>query len=152
MLITFFLIILIISFSIHIRFLIRFVIDKKKKYLYSYLATAISNIAIAVVLSIVVMMRPEILKKFDAKTTMWVLSGVILVVILFVKIGILKTIYKRCQLPEHYHYNFFGKKVLHLSVVKPYEVITFFVTIPIFLLIGAYFIARLINMFLYGHL
>ena len=143
---------MIVSFSIHMRFLIRYVIDKDKKYLYSYLATAITNISIAVVISVVVMMRPELIKQFDAKKTLWILSGVILVVMLFVKVGILKTIYKRCQLPEHYHYNFFGKKVLHLSVVKPYEVITFFVTIPIFLLIGAYFVARLINVFLYGHL
>lgn len=152
MLITSFLILLLIVFSIHIRFLVRYVIDKKKKYLRGYLFTSVLNILIAMCLSVLVMMRPELLVRLDYKKMLWLMSGVILVVMLFVKISILKKIYQRCQLPENYHFNFFGKKVLHPSVVKQYEIVTFFVTIPIFLLIGAYFVARLINWILYGHL
>jgi hypothetical protein len=130
----------------------RYVIDKEKKYLRGYLVTSVLNIGIALSISVLVMMQPQLLMKLDFKLMLWLMSGVILVVMLYVKISILKKIYRRCQLPENFHYNFFGKKVLHPAVVKQYELVTFFVSIPIFLLIGAYFVARLINWILYGHL
>jgi demethoxyubiquinone hydroxylase (CLK1/Coq7/Cat5 family) len=71
---------------------------------------------------------------------------------LMIQISILKEIYLRSQEPENFHYNFFGKKVLHPSVVKPSFLLAFLFSMPFLLLAGAYFVARLINIFLFGHL
>jgi hypothetical protein len=152
MIITLLIIVLFISFSIHIRYLVRYVIDKEKKYLHRYLGTSVINIIAAVSISVVVMLRPEYIARFDMKKLLWLMSGVIGVMMLVIQIAICRKIYQRCQLPEHFHYNFFGKKVLHPIAVKKYEVAVFFMTIPVFLLIGSYFIARLVNVILYKHL
>jgi len=79
---------------------------------------------------------------------MWIVNGFTMVVMLMSQITIARRIYQRSKLPENYHYNFFGKKVLHPSVVKPGEVAAFFATIPLFLFTGAYFFAKLIRFFL----
>ena len=152
MIISFLIIGLFVSFSIHLRYLIRYVIDKEQKYLRGFLVTAVLNITLAIGLSVFVMMIPELSSKVNVSLILWIVSGVVLIMMLIIKISILKKIYKRCQLPENYHFNFFGKKVLHPTVVRHYEVVAFFTTIPIFLLIGAYFVARLINLLLYGNL
>ena len=80
------------------------------------------------------------------------MTGFIMVIMLFIKISIFRAIYKRSQDPEHFHYNYFGKKVLHGSVVKFEEILIFFFTMPFFLFCGAYFVARLFNLLLYKHL
>ncbi|HRZ26634.1 MAG TPA: hypothetical protein P5295_07480 [Spirochaetota bacterium] len=152
MIIAFLIIGLIVSFSIHIRYLTRYVIDKEKKYLRGFLNTAIINILVAMTLSIVVMLKPQLVNELDMGLLLWGIAGIIMLIMLTIQVSILKTIYKRAQQPENYHHNFFGKKVLHPTVVKQHEVLTFFGTIPVFLLIGSYFVARLINLFLYGHL
>ena len=114
--------------------------------------TAASNVIVAVVLIIAVLKWPNLVKDINIKVISWLISGVIMISMLRIKIGIFVRIYRRAQLPENYHLNFFGKKVLHPTVVKAYEVILFFVTMPIFLFAGAYFVARLINLILYKHL
>jgi hypothetical protein len=83
---------------------------------------------------------------------LWILSGFSMMFMLLLKIGIFQRIYRRCHMPEHFHYNFFGKKVLHSSVVNKGEVFVFFILMPFFLVSGAYFIARFINLMLYGKL
>jgi hypothetical protein len=143
---------LILSFAIHLRYLIRYVIDKDKKYLRGFLNTAILNIVVALTLSILSMLRPYLVYELNMKLLLWMISGAIMIIMLSIQIGIMRRIYKRAQLPEHFHNNFFGKKVLHPSVVKQYEVVTFFMSIPILLIIGAYFVACLINLILYKHL
>ncbi len=75
-----------------------------------------------------------------------------MMIMLVIKISIFVVVYRRSKDPAHYHFNFFGKKVLHTSVVKPIEVVLFMFTMPFFLISGAYFIARLINLILYKHL
>ncbi|HPR47800.1 MAG TPA: hypothetical protein PK341_07425 [Spirochaetota bacterium] len=152
MIITLLLIGLIISFAIHLRYLMRYVIEKEKKYLRGYLNTTITNVLLALSISITAMLKPSLIYEINFTYMLWIVSGVILVIMLTIKISIFRKIYQRAQLPENYHLNFFGKKVLHPTVVKPHEVLTFFFTIPIFLLIGAYFVARLINLILYHHI
>ena len=96
--------------------------------------------------------NPSLVRDIDVMFLLWLLSGGVMLILLGVKVMIFRTIYRRSQMPEHYHFNFFGKKVLHATVVKPIEVMVFMITIPFFLICGAYFVARLINLFLYNRL
>ncbi|MCP4133434.1 MAG: hypothetical protein GY754_20870 [bacterium] len=143
---------LFVSFTIHIYFLIRYVSERDERHLRLFIVTAGLNMLIAAILAGMSMYNPELVHEIDIKLLTWLISGVVMLIMLFVKITIFRNIYKRAQQPEHYHLNFFGKKVLHATVVKPVEVLTFFVTIPLFCLLGAYFVARLINLFLYARL
>jgi heme/copper-type cytochrome/quinol oxidase subunit 1 len=83
---------------------------------------------------------------------MWIISGVTMFLVLYIKLSLAFRIYKRSKDPEFYHINFFGKKVYNEKLIKNFEYMIFFITIPFFLLIGAYFVARLINLYFYGHL
>jgi hypothetical protein len=81
---------------------------------------------------------------------MWIISGFVLFILLFLKITILVRIYKRAKDPAFYSINFFGKKVYEKGIVRQSEFVTIFLSMPFFLIIGAYFIARLINMIRFG--
>jgi len=140
------------SFCVHVYFLIKYVQIREQKHLRAFINTAISNVLISASLSIMALTKPDYIREIDVKMLIWLFSGAILLLMLFIKINIFRNIYRRAQLPEHYHYNFFGKKVLHGSVVKPQEIALFFITMPFFLFLGAYFIARMINLILYGTL
>lgn len=146
------LIFIIISFGFHLYFLARFIMKRDKPSITWFLNTSLTNIALACGLIIVILKNPDAVRNLDFRLYSWIFTGLILILVVFVKVRILRTIYRRAQMPEHFHYNFFGKKVLHPSVIKKYEFITFLVTIPFFLIAGAYFVARLINILLYGHL
>ncbi|HNX22901.1 MAG TPA: hypothetical protein PKG60_02555 [Spirochaetota bacterium] len=111
-----------------------------------------SNIILAGTCIILFMSRPDLLFEVDVQKLVWIMSGFVMFTTLGVKIRIFVRIYKRAQDPENYHVNFFGKKVLHSSVVNRVELAIFFGTIPFFLMSGSYFIARLVNFFLYKHL
>jgi len=103
------------------------------------------------VVSGVLMMRdPSTFTKVNIKFILWIISGFILIFILFIKISTIIKIYKRSKDPECYVINFFGKKVYKNGLVNKQEFLTLFLTIPFFLLVGSYFVARLINILLYG--
>jgi hypothetical protein len=76
------------------------------------------------------------------------MSGSFMIMTFALQTSIFIRVYRRSKLPEHYHYNFFGKKVLHSSVATPIEMALFFASIPMFLVAGAYFAARFIRLFL----
>ena len=152
MLLIFLFILLFISFALHVYFLFRYITLKQKKYIMLYINTAVSNLIIAVVLIFMALSRPKLVQEINIKLLFWLLSGDLMLLMLILQIKILRTIYRRAQDPENYHLNFFGKKVLHPTVVKPMEVVLFFTTMPIFLFAGAYFVARLMNLYLYGQL
>ena len=152
MLIIILIIVLVLSFLLHTNFGYQYVTTRKKKYLTLYLNTAVSNMLVAGALIYVSLTNPGSIRGIDPKVLFWILSGLVLVVTLKIKISIFRKIYLRAQEPENFHYNFFGKKVLHSSVVKPTYIVGFFASMPFFLFAGAYFVARLINVFLYGHL
>ena len=86
------------------------------------------------------------------KTILWVISGFITILILTLKIFIFRRIYKRTKDPNYYHVNFFGKKVYEKKIVKQYEFLTLILSMPFFLMIGAYFVALLINLIRFGKL
>ena len=152
MIITVLLIALFLSFLGHIFALVTYVTRKSERSLRTFIKTTISNVILAGTCIVLFMSRPDLMFEVDVQKLVWLMSGFIMFTTLGVKIRIFIRIYKRAQNPEHYHINFFGKKVLHSSVVNRIELAIFFGTIPFFLMSGAYFIARLVNFFLYKHL
>jgi hypothetical protein len=152
MLVTSLILLLFLSFALHINTVIQYVIKKEKKYIKYFLNTAILNIIAAFSIIFVAIKNPEAVRAVNMKYLLWAISGLLLVLTLSLKISIFKRVYARAQQPEHYHLNFFGKKVLHPTVITKFEFTLFLASVPFFLLAGAYFVARMINMILYGHL
>jgi hypothetical protein len=146
------LILLLISFTFHLFFLIRFVTKPSPKGLKWFINTAVSNIVIAGCISFLVLVRPQLVRELDFTLVMWIISGYMMLLMLVIKINILRILRRRMNDPRYYHKNFFGKKVLHSDVISRAETLTFFMTLPIFLVSGAHFVARLINYILYGRL
>lgn len=129
-------------------YLIRYVRLRTESYLRKYINTAAINIFIGGICVIIAIFKPEEIQKIKAPLLMWFLSGAFMIMTLALQSSIFIRVYRRSKLPEHYHYNFFGKKVLHSSVATPIEIALFFASIPMFLVAGAYFVARLIRFFL----
>lgn len=143
---------LFLSFLGHFFSLVTYVTKKSDRSLKTFIHTTISNIILAGACIVVIFMRPDLVRQVNLKFLTWIMSGLVLAITLFIKIGIFRKIYKRAKDPSNYHVNFFGKKVLHSTVVSRVELAVFFGTMPFFLMAGAYFVARMINFFLYNHL
>ncbi len=143
---------LITSFVIHIVIIVFYVQTRSSGYFNWFIITVITNMAIAIALSIVALTRPEEIRKINIRFFFWLLSGFIMILLVFIKFIIFRRIYRRTKDPNWYHFNYFGKKVYNNKIVQPAEFMGFIVTFPFFLFIGAYFVARLINLFLYGHI
>jgi len=141
-----------ISFSLHIYALVLYVLRRENKYLKGFINTTISNVLLAGIITFLAITNPNYVSKVDFKFLLWLMMGFLMLIMLFIKISIFRAIYKRSKDPQHFHYNFFGKKVLHGTVVKFEEILIFFFTMPFFLFCGAYFIARLFNLLLYKQL
>ncbi len=152
MIFTIILLFLFFSVLIHFTSLFNYVTKKSKRSLRIFIKTAISNVVLSIVSIVLVLKRPDIFAKVDFILLTWLMSGAIMIFCLILKIKIFVNIYKRSQLPENYHYNFFGKKVLHSTVVSKIEIALFFATLPFFITTGSYFIARVMNFFLYKRL
>ena len=99
---------------------------------------------LALGLAIFALQQPEYIRNLDIKFIMWILSGFIMVIMLAIKITIFRNINKRMKDPEFYHLNYFGKKVYEEGIVKKSEFLGFMVTLPFFLFLGAYFVAKLV--------
>lgn len=143
---------LLVSFFFHMFFLVKYVLKGDKRDLKRFIHTAIANVMIAGSLIFAALMWPDLIQGVKLKLIVWIFSGLIMIIMLMIKITVFKIIYRRSKDPEYFHYNFFGKKVLHPSVIRPVELILFMFTIPFFLISGAYFIARLINLIIYRYL
>ncbi len=152
MIIIVFLLLLVLSFSIHIYFLIKYVLIKSNRYLKLFINTAVSNIVIAGALTVTTVYKPQLIHQVDITLLLWLISGFVMFLMLYIKYSVLRAIYRRSQDPQHFHYNYFGKKVLHGSVVSKPELMIFFMTVPLFLICGGYFVARLLNYFMFGRI
>jgi hypothetical protein len=141
-----------ISFSLHIYALVLYVLRRENKYLKGFINTTISNVLLAGIITFLAITNTNYVSKVDFKFLLWLMMGFLMLIMLFIKISIFRAIYKRSKDPQHFHYNYFGKKVLHGTVVKFEEILIFFFTMPFFLFCGAYFIARLFNLLLYKQL
>lgn len=148
MLVVLLLTILCISIAFHIYYLIRYVRMRTESYLRKYINTAVINLVTAGICIIIAIFYPDEIQKIRGPLLMWLISGVLMILTLLLQASIFVRVYRRSKLPEHYHYNFFGKKVLHSSVAHPIEVALFFASIPMFLVAGAYFVARFIRFFI----
>jgi len=151
MIITLLLIALFLSFLGHIFSLITYVTRRSERALNNFIKTTMSNIILAVTCIILFMSRPDLLRDVNVPRLIWLMSGFIMIVTLGVQIKVFVKLYKRMKDPENYHLNFFGKKVLHASVISKMEMAIFFGTMPFLLISGSYFVARLTNFFLYKH-
>ena len=143
---------LIISISLHIRYIIGYVKQKNKKNFILFIVTALLNTILALTLSIFAYFNPGEIQKLNLDFILWVFSGLIAIGLLFMKIIIFFKIKHRTKNPNNYHKNFFGKKVYHESIIKKNEFNALLLSIPFFLISGAYFVARLINLILHGAL
>ncbi len=152
MIITFLLLALFLSFLGHIAALVTYVTKRSEGSLKTFINTTLSNVILAGTCIVVFISKPHLLRDLNLVLLSWIMSGLVMFVTLCIKVKIFITIYKRAKDPSNYHLNFFGKRVLHATVVKKMEIALFFGTIPFFLISGSYFIARLINFFLYKHL
>ena len=150
MLVNILLISLSFSFCLQILVIIQYLSTKAESYYRIFLGTFIINTIFMVVLSIFMFKEPVHFYNLDIKFLLWVISGFVLFILLFLKLTILVRILKRAKDPAFYSINFFGKKVYEKGIVKASELATVFISMPFFLIIGAYFIARLINMLRFG--
>jgi len=139
----FFIIILEISFLLHVYFLIRFISKKEDRDFRGFLFTSVTNIFIGVFLAVFILVNPNELKAFNIERLLFIESGLIFFLMLYLKARVSIRIYKRCQDPAHYHYSFFGKKVIHASAVTAKDLFTYFLTLPLTLICGAYFVVKL---------
>lgn len=134
-----------ISAAAHIFFLIVYVRTSDESYLRKFLNTAVINVIIACSCIFIGIFRPDMIRAIDGPTLMWVMSGIIMVLMLLLQVSIFMKVRARARLPEYYHYNFFGKKVLNPSVLKAVDVLLFFLSLPFLIVAGAYFVARIVR-------
>lgn len=142
------LLLLAVSVSIHIYFLVRYIRSHDEWHLWGYINTTVINVFLAGVSILILVFRPEKIRTLDTALMMWIMSGAMMTLVLIFQVSIVTRILQRSKLPEYYHYNFFGKKILDAKVVKPMEVALFIVSMPFFVISGAYFAARFIKIFL----
>lgn len=152
MLITLLLITLAFAFCFQFLLIALYLSSKSENYFKSLLGTFIINTVLMVLISIVAITNPLDVYSINLKFIMWIVSGIILFFIIVLKLNIAIRIYRRSKDPAFYSINFFGKKVYEPGVVKGKEILAVIVSFPFFLIIGSYFVARLINLFLYGHI
>ncbi|MBN1497339.1 MAG: hypothetical protein JXA07_11255 [Spirochaetes bacterium] len=140
--------VLFVSLALHLSYLVRYIQTRNQELLQKYILTTICNVFLSGALIFVALYKPDQIQRIKFPLMMWLLNGFIMVLMFLSQMVIARRIYQRSKMPENYHYNFFGKKVLHPGVVKPTEVAAFFASIPLFLFTGAYFIAKLIRFFI----
>ena len=143
---------LLTSFTFHILIIVMYIKNKDKIYLFWFLATVGLNMGIAIALIVLALTKPHLIRQLNLKYFFWLLSGFITILLLCIKIAIFRNVYKRAQDPEWYHVNYFGKKVYEKGVVKQVEFLGVFLSLPFFLMIGAFFVSRLISIIMYGHM
>ncbi len=143
MIVLFFIIVLQISLIVHIYFMVSFISKKKDQDFRGFFITAIINIFMAIFIAFLIVLYPGQLRQIDFDKILFFESGAIFFVMLFVKLRITVKIYKKSKDPSNYHFNIFGKKVLHKNVATPQDVMIYFMTLPITLISGAYFIVKL---------
>ena len=148
MIIVILFLVLFLSLAIHLSYLARYIQSRKQELLQKYILTTICNVLISGALIFVALYKPEQIQKIKFHLMMWLINGFVMIIMIITQMMIAIRIYQRSKLPENYHYNFFGKKVLHPNVVKPVEIAGFFISIPLLLFSGAYFIAKLIRFFM----
>jgi len=141
------LLLLCVSFTIHIYYLVAYVRSHDERYLRRFLDTTVTNVILAGSCIVIAIFRPRSINEMDSSVLIWLMSGTMMAAMALLQASVLGRVRSRARLPGYYHYNHFGRKVLNPSAVKPYEVLFFFLSVPFFLIAGAYFVARAIKYF-----
>ncbi len=144
------LLLLLASFTFHVVIIFLYIKSRNNKYFYWFIATVATNLFIALPLTILALSKPHLIRELKLKSFFWLLSGFIAILMLTMKAIIFRNIYRRARDPEWFHINYFGKKVYEKGIVKQFEFLGIFGTLPFFLVFGAYFISRLLNLIMYG--
>ena len=142
------LLLLFISILSHIYYLISFAKTHIEKYFHRFLDTTVLNLILGGICIILAIFKPDEIRKIKDPRVVWFMSGLLMILTLAFQISIFIKVSHRSKLPENYHYNFFGKKVHHPSTLKSIEIVLFFSSLPVLLVAGAFFIARLIRFFI----
>ena len=143
---------ILVPFAVSILILVQYVYTKKSKYRKRFIVTALAGCLLLCLILFLSLFNPRIKEAMDFQVMIWLLSGYLMITAICIKILVFSRIYTRYQDPVNFHYNFFGKKVVHSGFMTNKEMREFMMTIPAFLFAGAYFVARLINLIIYGHL
>lgn len=143
MIVLFFIIVLEISFVVHIYFLINFLSKHQDRDFKGFFVTTITNIFMAIFIAVLIIVYPGQTRQINIDLLLFVESGVIFMIMLYAKYRITAGIVRRMKNPENYHFNAFGKKVYHSSTATMKDVMFYFLTLPFTLICGAYFVTRL---------
>ena len=152
MIVTFILLLLVLSFLIHVLFVVLYVSKKSQIFFKGFIASGLTNVLVMGVLSFVAVKKPHLIQEVNIAFLLWCLSGVVLVVTIIIKVSIFTIVFRRSKNPEYFHVNYFGKKVYNKKILKPSEFMTMVGSFPFFIIIGAYFIAKLVNYIRFGYL
>jgi hypothetical protein len=144
------LLLLLASFTLHVIIIVLYIKSRNNLYFYWFIATVASNLGIALPLTILVLSKPYLIRELNLKSFFWLLSGFIAILMLTMKVIIFRNIYRRTRDPNWFHVNYFGKKVYEKGIVKQVEFLGIFFTLPFFLVFGAYFLSRLVNLIMFG--
>jgi hypothetical protein len=138
------------SFCLQMLVIVQYLSTKSESYYRILLGTFIINTVLMIITSVFMFKTPVHFYNLNIKLFMWIVSGFVLLILLFLKITIFMRVYKRSKDPAFYTLNFFGKKVYAKGILKNSEFVSIILSMPFFLIIGSYFVARLINIILYG--
>ncbi len=152
MLITIIILTLAFSFAIQILAIILYLLNKNDRHYRMFLGTFISNTILMVLVSIMAFRNPAVIRNINIGLILWVISGFLNIILISVQVAIIGRIIKRAKDPAYYDLSFFGKKVYKPEIVQKSELAAMFLSMPLFLLVGSYFTARLINLILSGNL
>lgn len=141
---------LLTSFTCHIVIIVLYVKSRDNRFFYWFIATVALNMTIAGALIIVTLTKPELIRTLNLKMFFFLLSGFMTFLLLAIKITIFRNVYLRSKDPKWYHISFFGKKVYEKGIVKQVEFLGIFGTLPFFLVVGAFFVSRLIIFIMTG--
>lgn len=132
-----------ISVFVHILFIVSYISEKSSFSFRGFLLTTATNFAIGMGILIVMMKDPDVIRRFTLGPVLFIESGVVFSLLIFLKILITVRIIKRMKAPDSYDISFFGKRVYKQDVVKKGELATYFLTLPFTLMSGAYFLVNL---------
>jgi len=143
MIVLFFIIVLQVSLIVHVYFMVSFISRKEDRHFRGFFITTVINIFMAIFIALLIILFPSQLREINIERLLFLESGAIFMVMLYVKMRITVRIYRKSKDPENYHFNAFGKKVLHKNVATPKDVMIYFMTLPVTLICGAYFVVKL---------
>ncbi len=130
------------SLFVNIQFIKSYITTRKDENYNRLITITVFNLLLGMVILFIMMYSPDIVTKFRMQSMMVPESGLIFLLLVFIKTRIAIGIIKRSKDPEFFDISFFGKKVYKPGIVKKSEVAIYIFTMPFTLITGAYFLAN----------